>query len=119
LIKDKRFLSEIRSGKSLMSLYFTIEGKTMTKVEFTNVDDISYGAGLLFTTGSGDFNVQLRSYAKIKGYKLNQYGLYLDNEIVASETEEDILKQLGLMYILPEFRVEFYHIKNSFKIKGE
>jgi DNA polymerase/3'-5' exonuclease PolX len=36
----------------------------------------SYYSGLLYFTGSKEFNIKIRSKAKILGYKLNEYGLY-------------------------------------------
>ncbi len=63
----------------------------------------SEGAGLLFATGSGEFNVWMRSLAKRKGYKLNRYGLYDRDtgEMVAGQTEGAIFIHLGLPYIPP------------------
>ena len=36
----------------------------------------SYGAALLYFTGSGDFNKNMRTYALKKGYTINEYGIY-------------------------------------------
>ncbi len=64
----------------------------------------SYGAALCYFTGSKEHNVSLRSIAIKKGLKLNEYGLYSGNKMVAGKTEEEIYKKLGLKYISPEMR---------------
>ena len=64
---------------------------------FVITDDNAYGAALMHTTGSAQYNIGLRSKAKKLGYKLNQYGLIDVNtgDIIASKTEDDIYKALG------------------------
>lgn len=64
----------------------------------------SYGAALLYFTGSKDFNVKLRRKAIAQGYLLNEYGLMKSGEVVASETEEDIFRALGVKWVAPEKR---------------
>lgn len=55
----------------------------------------NYGAMLLHTTGPAGYSIGLRVIAKRKGFKLNQYGLWKGNKLIASRTEEDILSALG------------------------
>ena len=66
----------------------------------------SFGAALLYFTGSKSHNVSLRQRALKLGLTLNEYGLARvdDEKRVASKTEEDIYKKLGLDYIPPELR---------------
>ncbi|MHB9019747.1 MAG: DNA polymerase/3'-5' exonuclease PolX [Minisyncoccota bacterium] len=74
----------------------------------------SYGAALNYFTGSKEHNIALREIAIKKGYKLNEYGLFTtkggsdsgrkDAKIIAGNTEEDLYKKLGLIYIEPEMR---------------
>src|SRR3989344_212367 len=45
-------------------------------VDLRVVDESSYGAALLYFTGSKDHNVALREMAIKKGWKLNEYGLF-------------------------------------------
>ena len=40
----------------------------------------SYYSGLLYFTGSKEFNIKIRSEAKKLGYKLNEYGLYKNDK---------------------------------------
>lgn len=64
-----------------------------TEVYFATPKD--YGANLLFATGSGGHNIGLRKIAKEKGMKLNQYGLWKNNKLIASKSEKGIYKALG------------------------
>ena len=66
----------------------------------------NYGAALQYFTGSKEHNVKLRIIGVKSGYKLNEYGLYLreNNSLVASETEEEIYKTLGMSWVSPELR---------------
>ncbi len=64
----------------------------------------SFGAGLQYFTGSVDHNVRLRSIAKEKGLRLNEYGLFKAEKKIAGEDEDSIYKTLGLQWIPPELR---------------
>ena len=64
----------------------------------------NWGAMLLFATGSGKFNINMRGIAKRRGYKLNQYGLWNGETCLASKTEHEIFNVLNLPYQLPEER---------------
>lgn len=77
----------------------------------------SYGSSLLYFTGSGEFNKNMRSYALKKGYTINEYGLYslkLDKKTnkkvkglkIKTNTEEDFFKALDISYVPPEERTE-------------
>jgi DNA polymerase (family 10) len=65
-----------------------------------------YGAALQYFTGSKDHNVKLRILGVKLGYKLNEYGLFRreDDDFVASETEEEIYRALGMDWVPPELR---------------
>jgi DNA polymerase (family 10) len=66
----------------------------------------TYGAALQYFTGSKDHNVKLRTIGLKLGYKLNEYGLFRreDDSLVASETEKEIYRALGMDYVQPELR---------------
>ena len=74
--------------------------------------DESWGAALQYFTGSKAHNIKLRQIAIDKGFKLNEYGLFIikagsavsSEENIGSETEEDVYRGLGLSYIEPELR---------------
>jgi len=64
----------------------------------------SFGAALLYFTGSKDHNVALRRIAQEKGLKLNEYGLFRGARSIAGRTEEEVYDALGLPWIAPELR---------------
>ncbi|HEX7284411.1 MAG TPA: DNA polymerase/3'-5' exonuclease PolX, partial [Vicinamibacterales bacterium] len=63
------------------------------------------GAAMQYFTGSKAHNIVLRDRALDRGWKLNEYGLFDDDDRpIAGATEEDIYQALGLAYIPPELR---------------
>jgi DNA polymerase (family 10) len=85
------------------------------QVDLRIVPEESFGAALMYFTGSKLHNVALRERAIKMKFRLNEYGLYpLDDEDeppqkrgikpVASKTEEDIYRKLKLPYFPPEMR---------------
>jgi DNA polymerase (family X) len=78
--------------------------RTGLQVDLRIVDEASFGAALLYFTGSKDHTIALRRIAQSKDLKLNEYGIYSNDKIVASSTEKEIYEALGLNYIEPEIR---------------
>lgn len=88
-------------------------GKTKVSVLLKGIDiqmDLrllpgeSYGAALLYFTGSKDHNVKLRGMAIKKGLKINEYGVFKKDKMIAGKSEKEIYKLLGMDYIPPELR---------------
>jgi len=69
---------------------------------FTNKKE--WGACLLYRTGSKQFNIKTRAVAKKKGLRLNEHGLFEGEKCLASETEEEILRELGFVWVEPRDR---------------
>lgn len=75
------------------------------QVDLRIVPTESFGAALQYFTGSKAHNIALRKRAVVRGYKLNEYGLFdKDESRLAGETEEVIYRALDLPYIPPELR---------------
>lgn len=74
------------------------------QVDLRAVPEESYGAALLYFTGSKAHNIALRGRAVKRGFKLNEYGLFDGKKRVAGRTEQGIYRRLGLRYIEPELR---------------
>lgn len=65
----------------------------------------SWGAALLYFTGSKAHNIELRTLAMRNSLRLNEYGLFKEDEtMVAGRTEEEVYAALDLDYIEPEMR---------------
>ena len=81
------------------------------QVDIYRTDEKGLGAMKLHLTGPKEYGIFLRSKAKKLGMKLNQYGLYKGEEMVASKTEKEILDKLGVKYLEPNERDRFRSIK--------
>ncbi|MEV4742813.1 DNA polymerase/3'-5' exonuclease PolX [Streptomyces sp. NPDC049555] len=79
----------------------------------------SWGAGLLYFTGSKAHNIRLREMAIRHGYKLSEYGLFhaKSGRKAVSGTEEEIYAKLGLPWIAPTLREDRGEIAAG--LKGE
>ncbi len=82
----------------------TVVLRSGLQVDVRAVPEESYGAALLYFTGSKAHNIALRAIAAHRGWKLNEYGLFSGRRRLAGVTEEEIYKKLGLAYIPPELR---------------
>jgi DNA polymerase (family 10) len=82
----------------------TIVLRSAIQVDLRVVPAHSYGAALLYFTGSKSHNIALRGLANERGWKLNEYGLFHGNRRIAGATEAEIYKRLGLDYVPPELR---------------
>ncbi len=91
----------------------TISGETKTSVKIESNFQVdvrvitakSWGAALLYFTGSKSHNIELRTRAIGMGLRLNEYGLFRsEEEMVAGATEEAVYRALDLDYVEPEMR---------------
>ncbi len=69
----------------------------------------SYGAALMYFTGSKQHNIALRERALQRGLTLNEYGLFEEQagergRLVAGTSEVDVYRALALQWIPPELR---------------
>lgn len=82
----------------------TVVLRSGLQVDVRAVPEQSYGAALLYFTGSKAHNIALRSLANEREWKLNEYGLFSGKRRIAGASEEDVYQKLGLAYIPPELR---------------
>ncbi|HDP97933.1 MAG TPA: DNA polymerase/3'-5' exonuclease PolX [bacterium] len=75
-----------------------------SQVDLRVVSPENFAAALLYFTGSKAHNVKLRSLAKNKSLKINEYGVFKNDRKIATDSEEDIYRKLGLSWIAPELR---------------
>jgi len=88
------------------------EGATKCSVRFKEGFDVdlrmvpvkSFGSALQYFTGSKEHNIATRKIAIEKGLKLNEYGIFKGDKMIAGKTETEVYLALGLPFIAPELR---------------
>jgi DNA polymerase (family 10) len=76
------------------------------QVDLRVVPEESFGAALVYLTGSKAHNIALRRRGQELGLKVNEYGVWRAKQRVAGRTEEDVYAALGLPFVPPERREE-------------
>jgi len=121
VIKDIDMVATTNDVAALMQYFINApevvqvigHGETKSSVRFASgisadlrvVDGDQFPYTLLHFTGSKEHNVVLRQRAKERGLKLNEYGLFKDDEsLVACDSEAAIYRALDLPFIPPELR---------------
>ncbi len=94
-------VKEILSHGSTKSSVILVSG---IQVDLRAISKESYGSALHYFTGSKEHNVAVRKIAVSKNLKINEYGIYKNDERLAGEDEAGIYQQIGLQYIEPELR---------------
>jgi len=100
---EKEFgeVSVLGSGETKIS--FVIFPNNL-QIDIRFLPEESYGAALLYFTGSKDFNVMMRKKAIEMGYLLNEYALFEKGEYVAGKTEEEVFEKLNMKFVEPKNR---------------
>jgi DNA polymerase (family 10) len=78
--------------------------KNGIEIELYFANEENWGALLMYATGTNQYNIMLRTYARFKGMKLSQKGLFKDGKLIAGETEQEIYNALGKKYKEPQKR---------------
>ena len=74
------------------------------QVDLRVVKPESFGAALHYFTGSKQHNIAIRRRGQQRGLKINEYGVFKDEQLIAGKTEASVYKAVGLPYIPPELR---------------
>lgn len=83
----------------------TVVLRSGLQVDLRVVGQDNYGAALLYFTGSANHNIKLRNMALDKKLKINEYGVFTeDDERIAGETEQEVYDLFDLPVIQPELR---------------
>jgi len=91
--------------------------KNNTQIDCRVVEDKSFGAALIYFTGSKDFNIKLRKLAIKKGLKINEYGVFKKSKFICGTTEKEVFKVFGMDFIEPELRENRGEIEVALKEK--
>ena len=78
--------------------------KSGLETDLRVVPEESYGAAMQYFTGSKEHNILVRRRAQQRGLKVNEYGVFRDDELVAGRTEADVYSAVDLPWIPPELR---------------
>ncbi|MFZ2784690.1 MAG: nucleotidyltransferase domain-containing protein [Sediminibacterium sp.] len=85
------------------------------QVDCRLVSKDEFGAALLYFTGNKEHNIKLRTLAKERGYKINEYGIFhlKTHRKMAGATEEDMYAFLQMKFIPPEQRLNKGEIEQA------
>jgi DNA polymerase (family 10) len=97
-------LPDVRAVLARGGTKATVRLATGLQVDLRVVPPDSYGAALLYFTGSKAHNIALRRQAQRRGLLLNEYGLQREKKRIAGRTEEEVYRAFGLPWIPPELR---------------
>ena len=81
------------------------------QVDLRVVAPESFGAALLYFTGSKPHNIHLRRMAMDRGLKINEYGVFEGQERISGREEQEIYALFDLPLIPPELREDRGEIK--------
>ena len=78
--------------------------KSGMQVDLRVVPERSYGAALVYFTGSKAHNIALRAKGLKRGLKINEYGVFKAERWLAGASEAEVYSKLGMAYVEPELR---------------
>jgi DNA polymerase (family 10) len=85
--------------------------KNGLQVDLRVVPPASFGAALVYFTGSKAHNIHLRRIALAHKLKMNEYGVYRVGKQIAGATEASVYESIGLPFIPPELREDHGEIE--------
>jgi DNA polymerase (family 10) len=96
--------AQVREVLSQGSTKSTVILQSGLQVDLRVVPEESLGAALHYFTGSKAHNIAVRRLGQQKGLKVNEYGVFKGDKLVAGDSEESVFRSVGLPYIAPELR---------------
>lgn len=131
VVKDIDIIASSREAIKLMDYFTELEqieeviskGETKTSVrlkagmmmDLRVVEEEQFPYALHHFTGSKEHNTALRHRAKKMGIKINEYGLFKNDELIYCNDEKDIFDVLGISFIPPELRENMGEIEAAEK----
>ena len=82
----------------------TVILKSGLQVDLRVVEPECYGAALQYFTGSKAHNIEIRRLGQQNKLKINEYGVFKGDKLVAGKTEESVYRAVDLPWIPPELR---------------
>jgi len=105
LENDPDFVAVMSSGSERLT--FLYKYGMVRQVDILYLPKSEFYPGVLYFTGDWSFNEEMRRYARKKGYRLNQRGLYQlkPPKLIKVNSEKEIFDILGLSYVEPPARM--------------
>jgi DNA polymerase (family 10) len=91
----------------------TVRLRSGLQIDLRVIPGESYGAALLYFTGSKAHNVHLRKMAQENDLKINEYGVFEGKKQIAGKAEKEIYALFDLPYIPPELREDRGEIETA------
>lgn len=91
----------------------TVRLRSGLQVDVRVVTPEEFGAALVYFTGSKDHNVHLRTIARDRGLKINEYAVFRGETRIGGRTEEEVYATLDLAWIPPELREDRGEIEDA------
>jgi len=82
----------------------SVEMGSNLQVDFRFFNPESFGAALMYFTGSKAHNIAMRRRALRHKWKLNEYGLFSAEKLLAGRSEIEVYDKLDIPWIPPELR---------------
>jgi len=107
LRKMPEFIAPIREGEKTLSCLMRLINGCAIRCDFFFCGQGLCPAYVQYGTGSASHNEYIRSVAKSKGYKLNQYGLFKGDKKMPLEIEKDIydILEIIMLFTSPEYNL--------------
>jgi len=74
------------------------------QVDLRSLAEESFGAAMVYFTGSKAHNIAIRRMGQERGLKINEYGVFRQELRIAGESEESVYGAVDLPWIPPELR---------------
>ena len=104
LTKNKFIVDNITNNNVTKYMGFAKWENVIRRIDIRLIPYESIYTALVYFTGSYELNRIMRKKAKELGYKLNEYGLYKNNELIHITSEKELFKKLGIKYLKPTER---------------
>ncbi|MGJ6967256.1 DNA polymerase/3'-5' exonuclease PolX [Streptosporangium sp. G11] len=110
--KAQPYVAEVVASGEKKTSIRTAQG---VQVDLRLVPAESWGAAMMYFTGSKEHTVHLREIIVKKGWKLSEYGLFDGDRVIAAATEEEVFEAVGMEWIPPTLREDGGEIAAALK----
>ncbi|MEU4538069.1 DNA polymerase/3'-5' exonuclease PolX [Streptosporangium sp. NPDC023825] len=110
--KAQPYVAEVVASGEKKTSIRTAQG---VQVDLRLIPAESWGAAMMYFTGSKEHTVHLREIIVKKGWKLSEYGLFDGDRVIAAATEEEVFGALGMEWIPPTLREDGGEIAAALK----